>query len=69
MSDKNKDDFVKILQKVSEAWNLTEFQRDQSNESIRFVDVSGAQWEGWAGVQFDNRPRMELAKASQSVNR
>jgi len=68
MSDKNKDDFVKILDKVSSAWNLTEFQRDQSNESIRFVDVSGAQWEGWAGVQFANRPRMELDKASQSVN-
>ena len=68
MSGKNKDDFVKILNKVSEAWNLTEFQRDQSNESIRFVDVSGAQWEGWAGDQFANRPRMELDKASQSVN-
>lgn len=68
MSDQIKDKFVKTLEKVSEAWNLTQFQRDQSNESIRFVDVSGAQWEGWAGAQFANRPRMELDKASQSVN-
>ena len=68
LSADKKDKFVRILHDVSEAWNLTEFQRDQSNESIRFVDVAGAQWEGWAGDQFANRPRLQLDKASQSVN-
>ena len=67
-SDREKEELEKILTDVSEAWNLTEFQRDQSNESIRFVDVTGAQWEGWVSQQFANRPRMELDQTSQAVN-
>jgi hypothetical protein len=61
--------FDKTLTKVSTSWNLSEFQRDLSNESIRFVDVPGAQWEGWVRQQFANRPRMELDLASQTVNK
>lgn len=67
-STKEDKEFTDILGKVSEAWSLTESQRDKSNESIRFVDVPGAQWEGSLTQQFANRPRMELDKVSQAVN-
>jgi len=68
MNASDQDKFVKILNDVSTGWNLTEFQRDKSNEAIRFVDVSGAQWEDWTGKVFADRPRMQIDKTSQSVN-
>jgi len=61
-------EYENILHDVSQAWNLTEFQRDKSNESIRFIDVPGGQWEGWVNSQFANRPRLEMDRVSQSVN-
>jgi len=69
LSPQLEDKFGKILNQVSNSWNLSEYQRDLSNESIRFVDVPGAQWEGWVKQQFANRPRMELDLASQTVNK
>ena len=68
MSPEQQNKFSKMLTNVSEAFSLTEFQRDRSNESIRFVDVAGAQWEDWVGEQFADRPRMELDNVSRSVN-
>ena len=69
LDEKSGKELESILNKVSEAWNLTEFQRDQSNESIRFVDVAGAQWEGWAGHQFADRVRMVVDRVGQAVNK
>jgi len=64
----NLAEYDQILFNVSQSWNLTEYQRDKSNESIRFVDVPGGAWEGWVSDQFANRPRMEMDQASRSVN-
>jgi len=61
--------FQKDLNKISESWNLTEYQRDKSNESIRFVDVTGGQWEDGYKRQFANRPRMEMDMVSRAINR
>jgi len=68
MNASDQDKFVKILDDVSTGWSLTEFQRDKSNEAIRFVDVSGAQWDDWTGDIYANRPKMQIDKTSQSVN-
>ena len=69
MSDADSAKYGAVLDKVSESWNLQEQQRDQANESMRFVDVPGAQWEGWVEQQFANRPRMEFDKTSLAVNK
>jgi hypothetical protein len=69
LSEKLKNGHGKILNDISQAWNLQEYQRDLSNESFRFVDVTGAQWEGWIQKQFANRPRLEMDKTSQAVNK
>ncbi len=68
MQDDIDQDFQDKLTDISQAWNLTSFQRDKSGESIRFVDVSGGQWEGVFADQFANRPKMELDVTSQAVN-
>lgn len=60
--------FQKDLNLISKSWNLTEFQRDKSDESIRFVDVPGAQWEDGYKRQFANRPRMELDMTGRAVH-
>jgi len=69
MSDAESAKYGRVLEQVSEGWNLQEQQRDQANESMRFVDVPGAQWEGWVKQQFANRPRMEFDKTSLAVNK
>jgi len=38
----------------------TEEQRDKSNEELRFVMVSGGQWEGYLEDQFEDRAKIEL---------
>lgn len=44
-------------------------QRNKVLSDQRFVDVSGAQWDGSYGEQFKNRPRMEMDKISREINR
>lgn len=61
--------FQKDLTNISTAWNLVEYQRDKSNESIRFVDVAGGQWEDGYKKHFANRPRMEMDMVSRAINR
>lgn len=44
-------------------------ERLQCLQDRRFYSVSGAQWEGPLGVQFENKPRMEVNKVHLSVIR
>lgn len=62
------DGFLQILNNISDAWNDLAFQREKSEESMRFVDVSGGQWEGFLEDQFAHRPKFELDLTSQAVN-
>jgi hypothetical protein len=57
---------------------LTEFDRCQSSmrderlqclQDRRFYSISGAQWEGPIGEQFENKPRFEVNKVHLSVIR
>lgn len=43
--------------------------RLQCLESRRFAYINGAAWEGNIGRQYENRPRYEINKLQQSINR
>src|SRR5881409_3638872 len=43
--------------------------RLECQESRRFVYLPGSQWEGNIGRQYENRPRYEINKIQNSVNR
>ena len=43
--------------------------RRQCLEDRRFCFISGAQWDGWIGEQFENKPRFELNKIHLAVIR
>ena len=49
--------------------NVIQEQRDQANEDSRFINVSGAQWEGEFGAQFTNRAKPELDLIAPYKNR
>lgn len=42
-------------------------ERDQNLEDRRFYSVTGAQWEGKLGEQFENKPKFEVNKTHISV--
>jgi len=44
-------------------------ERLQCLQDRRFYSISGAQWEGPLGVQFENKPRLEVNKVHLSVIR
>lgn len=44
-------------------------ERLQCLQDRRFYSIAGAQWEGPLGVQFENKPRMEVNKVHLSVIR
>jgi hypothetical protein len=44
-------------------------EREQCREDRRFYAVSGAQWEDHYGEQFENKPRLEGSKISNSVTK
>ena len=44
-------------------------ERRQAVEDRRFYSVSGAQWDGSLGDQFENRPKLEINKVHLSVIR
>lgn len=57
---------------VAEFDNIQTAMRDERLQCLqdrRFYSVSGAQWEGPLGVQFENKPRLEVNKIHLSVIR
>lgn len=55
-------DFEKV-QKVQQP------EREQSLNDRRFYIVAGAQWEGNAGKQFENKPTLEINKTQLAITR
>lgn len=60
--DKFKLDIAKDADVVDE-------QRDQANEDMRFVNVTGGMWEGFSTDEFDSRVKMEFDVVSNFLQR
>lgn len=44
-------------------------ERQQCRDDRRFCSISGAQWEGALGEQFENKPRLEINEVKQAADR
>jgi hypothetical protein len=67
-------------EKLTEAFNLSKTLFDEVQSAMRderlqclqdrrFYAVAGAQWEGNLGLQFENKPKMEVNKISTAIAR
>ena len=56
------DDFTKAQSPIAD-------EREQCLEDRRFYSITGAQWEGKLGEQFENKPQLEVNKVHLSVMR
>ena len=62
-SESNLDDIFNTARKqFTVAISSCQEERENCLSDRRFVNVKGAQWEGWLGQQFDNRPKLEINK-------
>lgn len=62
--------FAKYLLDVSTDANVIDEQRDQANEDMRFVNVTGGMWEGFLTNDFDDdRVKLELDIVSDFLQR
>ncbi len=52
------------LDQFYQDYQVTENQRDQADEELRFAVVPGGQWEGWLQDEYDHRAKMEFDKCS-----
>lgn len=60
----------KFMRDISSDANVVDDQRIQANEDMRFVNVTGGQWEGFFdGDENDDRVKLELDVVSNHVNR
>ena len=59
----------KALRQFAAIQSVVRQEREQCLEDRRFYSISGAQWEGPLGEQFENKPRMEVNKVHLSVIR
>jgi hypothetical protein len=57
------------LRQFGDIWSVAREERAMCLEDRRFASVAGAQWEGDLGLQFENRPRLEVNKVHLSVIR
>lgn len=57
------------LKRFDEIQSAVREVRLQCLEDRRFCSVTGAQWEGWVGEQFQNKPQLEFNKVHLSVLR
>jgi len=55
--------------RFNEAWEAVDEDRRECVEDRRFYSIAGAQWEGSWGLQFENKPRLELNHIHLSVLR
>ena len=53
---------------INDADNMAD-QRDKSNQDLRFITVTGGQWEDWMGDSWDNRTRLEFDTTSDFIYR
>lgn len=57
------------MKQFDNSWSSAKDERDQNLEDRRFYSISGAQWEGDYGEQFENKPKLEINKSHLSVMR
>lgn len=62
LHDEALKDFTKAQSPIAD-------EREQCLEDRRFYSISGAQWEGKLGEQFENKPQLEVNKVHLSVMR
>lgn len=69
----NEARFAKIHQEAMREFdNIQSALRDERLQCLqdrRFLNISGAQWEGPLGAQFENKPRLEVNKIALAVQR
>lgn len=64
-----RDVHTKALEEFDNIQSALRDERKQCLQDRRFYSVSGAQWEGPLGNQFENRPKFEVNKVHLSVIR
>lgn len=57
------------LRRFADVQSVVRYEREQCVEDRRFASVTGAQWDGPWGEQFENKPRPEINKVQLSVIR
>ena len=67
--DKLRDIHEEAVLRFDDVSGAVRDEREQSLEDRRFYSISGAQWEGKLGEQFDNKPKFEVNKVHLSVIR
>src|SRR5512137_1460358 len=60
------DEAIRGFEKVQTALRD---ERLQCLQDRRFYAIAGAQWEGNIGLQFENKPKMEVNKISTAIAR
>jgi hypothetical protein len=60
---------AEALQEFKAIYDVQWEQRIQARDDRRFYSIAGAQWEGRIGEAYANRPKLEVNKVLQSVNR
>jgi len=68
-TDELKEIHEEALEDFNRAQSPVADEREQCLEDRRFYSISGAQWEGNLGDQFENKPQLEVNKIHLSVMR
>lgn len=63
------DIHAESLAEFGDIWSIVEPERKQCLEDRKFYSLSGAQWAGALGEQFENKPRFEVNKTHLAVLR
>lgn len=58
-----------FMQDFDQIQSVMRDERLQCVQDRRFATLAGAQWEGPLGIQFENKPRMEVNKIHMAVTR
>jgi len=63
-----KMDALEITRSFEKDYEAGQEIRDQANEDMRFIAVSGGMWEGFLEEAFSDKPRMEIDLLEESVD-
>ena len=64
---KDIDIHSKALNDFNRIQEVSRGERDLNLEDRRFATITGAQWEGNLGIQYENRPKFEVNKIHLSL--
>ena len=68
-SDRLREVHDKAIAEFNKIQSAQRDERQQCLEDRRFYSIAGAQWEGRLGLQFENKPKLEVNKILLSVIR